>query len=383
MKQLRTKPRSRLSERVVGRRPGARSGRLTRIEPVLKAIAGLVVGVVSLTIAFSLAFFFMEWIYRLTTFEPAPLAKQVLNSFVGIVLLAMVGTILGRVFRSSAWAQQMNMLAPLLQAMERIARGDFSVQVEQPTTHYPDDPIGQLFKGVNDMAIELKQMEAMRQEFISNVSHEIQSPLTSIRGFARALQNDALDPADRLHYLNIIETESMRLSKLSDNLLALAALDAENRLFEPQPYRLDRQIRNLILACEPQWSSKAIEMEVALEELTLTADEDLLSQVWNNLLYNSIKFTPAGGKVYVELQQRGGDIVCSIADTGIGISEDDQAHIFERFYKADKSRTRSNGGGSGLGLAIAQKIVELHHGTIAVASQPGHGATFSVALPIE
>jgi len=271
----------------------------------------------------------------------------------------------------------------LLRAMEQIARGDFSVIVEQPHTHNPDDPIGKLFKGVNDMASELKQMEAMRQEFISNVSHEIQSPLTSIRGFARALQNDALSPADRLHYLNIIETESMRLSKLSDNLLALAALDAENRPFEPQPYRLDRQIRNLILACEPQWTSKAIEMDVSFEEVTICADQDLLSQVWINLIYNSIKFTPRCGRICVDLYQQDGTIAFGITDTGIGITEDDQAHIFERFYKADKSRTRANGGGSGLGLSIAQKIIELHNGTITVASKPGEGTTFSVSLPSE
>jgi signal transduction histidine kinase len=275
------------------------------------------------------------------------------------------------------------MLAPLLRAMEQIARGDFSVQVEQPRTQFPDDPIGKLFKGVNEMASELKQMEEMRQEFISNVSHEIQSPLTSIRGFARALQNDTLGQADRLHYLGIIETESMRLSKLSDNLLALAALDAENRPFDPQPYRLDKQIRDLILACEPQWTAKAIEMDVSIEEVTICADQDLLSQVWNNLLYNSIKFTPQGGRICVDLYQQDGTIAFGIADTGIGISEEDQAHIFERFYKADRSRTRSNSGGSGLGLSIAQKIIDMHHGSIAVASQLGQGTTFTVSLPAD
>ena len=124
-------------------------------------------------------------------------------------------------------------------------------------------------------------------------------------------------------------------------------------------------------------------MDVSFEEVTITADEDLLSQVWINLLYNSIKFTPQGGRVCVDLYQQDGTIAFGIADTGIGISEDDRAHIFERFYKADKSRTRSNGGGSGLGLSIAQKIIELHHGAITVASQPGEGTTFSVSLPAE
>ena len=383
MKRSRIQARSRLSDRVLGRRPGDAPMKHSRIEPVLKGIAGFIVVVTSLSIAFSIAYFVMQQLFQLTALHPAPLATQVITSFVGLFLLGMVGALMGRIFRTSAWAQQMNMFAPLLRAMEQIARGDFSVRVAHPNTHNPDDPIGKLFKGVNDMALELKQMEDMRQEFISNVSHEIQSPLTSIRGFARALQNDALSPTDRLHYLNIIETESMRLSKLSDNLLALAALDAENRPFEPQRYRLDKQIRNLILACEPQWASKAIEMDVSFDEVTITADDDLLSQVWINLLSNSIKFTPEGGRICVDLRQQDGSIAFGITDTGIGIAEEEQAHIFERFYKADKSRTRSNGGGSGLGLSIAQKIIEMHHGTIAVSSKPCAGTTFTVLLPAE
>ena len=117
--------------------------------------------------------------------------------------------------------------------------------------------MGLLVKSVNSLAQELDQMEEMRQEFISNVSHEIQSPLTSIRGFAHALQDNHLTDTDRTHYLNIIETESTRLSKLSENLLALAALDSENYALDPKAFRLDLQIRDLVLACEPQWNRRS------------------------------------------------------------------------------------------------------------------------------
>src|SRR5262249_34226152 len=160
--------------------------------------------------------------------------------------------------------------------------------------------------------------------------------LTSIRGFAQALRNDQLSAADKSHYLSIIETESTRLSRLTDNLLRLASLEAEYAKFEPKSYGLDKQIRSLILASEPQWSEKAIDMKVALDEVTITADEDLLSQVWTNLIHNSIKFTPQGGKICVALHQNGAIVEFEIADTGIGISDEDKAHIFERFYKADK-----------------------------------------------
>jgi len=241
--------------------------------------------------------------------------------------------------------------------------------------------MSELTTNVNNMALELDQMEQMRQEFVSNVSHEIQSPLTSIRGFARALQNDLLSAEERSHYLAIIETESLRLSKLTDNLLRLASLEAEHVKFEPKPYRLDKQIRNLILACEPQWAGKAIQMDVSLEEVTIMADEDLMSQVWINLLHNGIKFTAVGGSICADLRCRDGKIEFKITDTGIGIAEEDQAHVFERFYKADKSRTRSDNGGSGLGLSIVQKIVEMHTGSITLESKPGAGTSFIVTLP--
>jgi signal transduction histidine kinase len=269
--------------------------------------------------------------------------------------------------------------ATIIDALERIAKGDFSTRVDD--RHKGLGAVSELVQTVNNMALQLDQMEKMRQEFISNVSHEIQSPLTSIRGFACALQQNDLSVEDRRHYLEIIEAESMRLSNLSANLLKLASLESDHVKFEPKPYRLDTQIRSLILASEPQWTGKRLEMEVTLEEAGITADEDLLSQVWINLLHNGIKFTPEGGIVKVGLHQCADRLQVSVADTGIGIAPEDQPHIFERFYKADKSR-RPSEGGSGLGLSIAKKVVELHRGTIAVRSQPGAGTTFTVELPV-
>lgn len=225
-------------------------------------------------------------------------------------------------------------------------------------------------------------MENMRQEFISNMSHEIQSPLTSIRGFARALENDQLSTEERHHYLDIIQNESTRLSRITEDLLRMAALESDKVKFEPKPYRLDNQIRNLILACEPQWMEKGLDIDIVLDEIQITADEDLLSQVWINLIHNSIKFTPSNGKICIELHQQTDKIVFSIKDTGQGISEADQPHVFERFYKADKSRTHSNGG-SGLGLSIVKKIVEMHRGRVKVESSLGSGTTFIVSLPVE
>ena len=332
--------------------------------------------IVLVTLAFTAAFYLTGYIYGLMHLDLPALLVQIINSFLGLFL---VGTFIGffsRFFRQ----QQHNAFQPIIDALERIARGDFTTRLDDERQ---DSIISGLITSVNKMALELGQMENMRQEFISNVSHEIQSPLTSIGGFAQALRDDTLNLEERHHYLEIIETESNRLSRLADDLLKLASLEAEQVKFEPRPYRLDQQIRSIILTCEPQWRDKSLDVQVTLDEASIVADEDLLSQVWMNLVHNGIKFTPQGGTIKVSLHARGDQLEFRISDSGPGIFPEEQARVFERFYKADKSRTRSQGkGGSGLGLSIAKKIVEMHKGSIELQSAPGTGTTFIVILPV-
>ena len=328
----------------------------------------------------AVAFFLTGYVYKIMQWQPPALLAQILNTLLGLLLTGMMVGIVSKVARKRGWIPEMRVFGPIIEALEKIAKGDFSIRLDN---EFQDHEIaGELANKVNQMAMELDQMENMRQEFISNVSHEIQSPLTSIRGFARALENDQLSTEERHHYLDIIQNESTRLSRITEDLLRMAALESDKVKFEPKPYRLDNQIRNLILVCEPQWMDKEIEMLVSLADIMINADEDLLSQVWINLIHNSIKFTPNDGKVRVELNQQDGQIKFKITDTGLGISEEDQARVFERFYKADKSRTRSNGG-SGLGLSIAKKIVDMHKGKIEVESKVGAGTTFTVSLPTQ
>ncbi len=333
----------------------------------------------SATVILTITYFLTDLLFQRLNWLPPLLVAVAIKSLLGLLVCFVLLTAIGRLIGSKQRDQRIGMFSPILDAMRKIAQGDFSIRVDE--AQHADDFVGVLAKSVNTMAVELNEMEQMRQEFISNVSHEIQSPLTSIRGFARALQNDRLSEEDRCHYLMIIETESMRLSKLTDNLLKLATLESDQVKFEPKPFRLDKQIRNLILVAEPQWMEKRLDMDVALDEVTVCADEDLLSQVWNNLIHNSIKFTPPNGKICVQLVRHGDKAEFSIRDTGVGISAEDQQHVFERFYKGDKSRERARGG-SGLGLSIAQKIVGMHDGVIAVESQPGNGTTFTVSLPL-
>ena len=263
-----------------------------------------------------------------------------------------------------------------LDAMRRISQGDFSV-VMKVDSH---DPFSEFAETVNKMAHELGSMENLRQDFIANVSHEIQSPLTSISGFAHLLRGKEITEEERIHYIDIIEAESKRLSKLSDHMLKLSSLDSEEAPLSFSNYRLDKQIRNLLLMLEPQWSDKNLEISLELEAVSISGDEHFMAQVWINLIQNSIKFTPKDGAINISLKDEGDEVVCRITDNGIGIAKEEQLHIFERFYKVDKARER-NLGGNGLGLSLVKKIVELHKGTIRVESEVGTGTEFIINLP--
>ncbi len=347
--------------------------------PPLKWIIFGILGI-NAVIAFSwgLAYLLMEFIAR--TWFPE-FGHTVLRQYLTVVLsfpFVIFVMNLIRLFFAPV-RRQMDWLLQLINAMKQLSKGNFNVTLE--TNPRFMGQFGPLVTSFNEMASELNRMEQMRQEFISNVSHEIQSPLTSITGFARALQSDNLSLETRRHYLEIIETESKRLSRMSDNLLKLTSLESNHHPFEKKSYRLDRQLRHIILACEPLWQEKNIEMDVDLPELSIAADEDLMSQVWINLLNNSIKFTPEGGTISLRLAKTDNHITVDIADTGIGISKEAFPHLFERFYKEDKARVRS-GGGSGLGLSIVKKIVDMHGGEVSAGNRAPKGAAFTVVLPV-
>lgn len=213
------------------------------------------------------------------------------------------------------------------------------------------------------------------------MSHEVQSPLTSISGYAIALKKVALTEDERNRYLDIIIAEAERMSKMSDSLLKLSLLESQSQQLRLITFSLDEQIRRVIVAIQPQWSARNISFELDLKPVIVWADHDLLSQVWTNLLGNSIKFSKDDSVITVSITQELNNVTVRISDTGIGISPEDQERIFERFFKADRSHSRKYGG-SGMGLAIVKQIVSLHQGDIRVESEPGNGTTFIVTLPI-
>lgn len=264
----------------------------------------------------------------------------------------------------------------LTQATKQIAKGKYNIHLNVKLR----DEIGELAKHFSQMANSLEQLEAMRQEFVSNVSHEIQSPLASIQGFSQALQSKNLSEDQRQHYLSIIESESRRMSQLSKQLLTLASLDKDKEILSKNIFDVAAQIKQVVFMTEWSWREKDLTVEMELPAAPIYADEQLLHQVWTNLIVNSIKFTENGGSISIKLIKKDNEYHIEIKDTGIGISQNDLPYIFNRFYKADKARSRKEAG-SGLGLSITKKIVELHNGQIHVESQIGKGTTFHIYLP--
>ena len=266
----------------------------------------------------------------------------------------------------------------ITKASEELATGDFSIRLSTER----QDELGRLMRSFNDLAKALGKMDDVRKQFVSNVSHEMQSPLTSIKGYARALKDGLVPEEKQQEYLDIIYQEVDRLSRLSNNLLKMASLDAGKDLIKLENYRLDEQIRRVILSTEPLWREKNIAVELDLSQTYIHADQDLMEQVWLNLIVNAIKYNRENGELYISFYKDEADLVIRINDTGLGIDQDDIPYIFDRFYKVDQSRSEYRTG-NGLGLSIAKKIIAIHKGSIDLISQKGVGTTFFVRLPID
>ena len=269
-------------------------------------------------------------------------------------------------------------LTRLTNAIKELSNGNYNVRVD----NVGQDEISKLNQGFNQMARQLAKQDETRQKFISDISHEFQTPLTSIQGFANILKEEDLPKEQRVKYANIILYNSKRLSSLAKNMLQLTLLDREEIELELTNYSLVEQMNRVISTQENQAMEKNIEIvfEMPKKEIFIEGDEQRLEQVWTNIISNAIKYTNEGGLITIAMKKTSKDIEISIEDTGIGMSKEVVSHIFERFYREDKAR---NVEGNGLGLAIVKSIVDLHHGKIDILSQVDVGTNFIVRLPIE
>lgn len=354
-----------------------------RWPPPWAMAARIAIAVIAMFVIFSAAYILSRWALTRVGLHVSLYIQEMITVGTGFCLVGLTGALFGHLGANRQRSLWQAIIDATMDAMAQIARGNFETRIDPglvPASVGPH-PFLELVTSLNTMAEGLSELEVMRQEFVANVSHEIQSPLSAITGFAQILQNTAEVSDHARDYLHIIYAESQRLSGLTENLLHLTALESGAHPVRKQSFWVDRQIRDTIVALEPLWAAKDLGIEVDLPALSVVSDRDLMNQVWVNLITNAIKFTHPSGTLTISGQSDVARGTCiSVSDTGIGIALDDYARIFERFYKADPSRTQ-NRSGSGLGLAIVQKIVALHGGTISVQSVLGEGTTFTVTLP--
>jgi len=265
----------------------------------------------------------------------------------------------------------------MINKMNRLAAGDFSARLQFgriASTHAAFEEISIAF---NKMAEQLENTELLRHDFINNFSHEFKTPIVSIAGFARLLSKGNLTEEQRNAYLASILEESSRLSAMATNVLNLTKVENQTILTEITEFNLSEQIRSAVLLLEAKWATKNIELDIEFDEYYIRANEEMLKQVWINLVDNAIKFSPNGGKISIEISENHRDIEIKISNTGSEIPADKLDKIFGKFYQADESHATQ---GNGIGLAIVKRVVTLHGG-IATA-ESGNGITsFTVKLP--
>ncbi len=285
---------------------------------------------------------------------------------------ALVGTVLSKLIGKRA----LNMILSINSATKEIASGNFNITLDEDSQAIE---LREIARNFNIMARELSKTEILRNDFIENVSHEFKTPLATIEGYATLIQDSNLSEEKRLEYATTIVDSTKRLSSLSGNILLLSRLENQETGLKKCPFELSEQIREAILSYESQWTEKDLSLDIDLDELILLGNEDLLFQVWQNILGNAIKFSTSKGDLSVFLKEETNFAVVTIADTGIGMNPDVCSRIFEKFYQGDTSRSSI---GNGLGLSLAKRIIDLHSGSISVSSTIDEGSTFTIKIPM-
>ncbi|WP_186578498.1 HAMP domain-containing sensor histidine kinase [Aquibacillus kalidii] len=264
----------------------------------------------------------------------------------------------------------------ILGAVEKISKGEFGTQV---ATHHTKrmNEFDEIIAGINKMSDELAKVETLKTDFISNVTHEIKTPLAIIQNYATLQQNESLSDENRIEYAQTISDATKRLSGLVTNILKLNKLENQEIYPKVEEYNISEQLRRSLLSYEEVWNEKNLNITADIEDAIVSCDENLLEIVWNNLISNAIKFTDPGGEITITLKNKIDSIEVKVQDTGCGIDKTTGLHIFDKFYQGDTSHAKE---GNGLGLAMVKRVVDILAGDISVESRLGIGSTFIVEI---
>ncbi|RIW32488.1 HAMP domain-containing protein [Bacillus salacetis] len=264
-------------------------------------------------------------------------------------------------------------ITQLTEATKELTRENFNYDLSISRR----DEIGQLAESFTTMQRQLQHNDEARKAFISNVSHDFQSPLMNIQGYADLLKSDVPEE-ERVHYLEIINEESKRLSHLTKQLLIMTSLDQKAYPMKLSEVQADQQIKQVIRKYQWLIEEKGIEVSYNLVPCVFKYDSELMMNVWDNLMTNAIKYSRHGDAIWIGLAAKDTELIVTFKDTGIGIADSEREQIFDRFYRVDAARKK---GGTGLGLSIVKQIIDLHKGKVAVASKEGEGSIFTITLP--
>lgn len=308
----------------------------------------------------------------------APLLwNHTVGSAVALPLIPWAATLIVAVPLSAFASRPMGKpLNDIIRGIQEISKGNYSVRVDE----VGDGELKELLHSFNQMTAELNSTEMMRDDFINTFSHEFKTPIVSIRGFAKRIRQGGLKPDQEQEYLDYIVRESERLANLSSNILLLSRYEYQQLEGKREAYALDEQIRRCILLLEKRWSAKQIQFDLQMETITYVGNEEMLDQVWLNLIGNAIKFSPQSSVIHISAVRKGQQLSVAVADEGIGMNRQTMEHIFDKFYQGDLAHKSE---GNGLGLALVRRILDLCGGDITVESEEGRGSTFRVSLHTE
>lgn len=311
-------------------------------------------------------------------FRQTPLVRKVQYGIINIILMAqLVAWFVALVVSFVITRQITKPVKKMRIAAKQIAAGDFNISI--PITS--NDEVGELAQSFNSMARSLNELETMRESFLSDVSHELRTPMTVISGFVEGILDGTIPVDEHQKYLMIVSAEAKRLSRLVKDLLEATRLEQDAKKLEKTSFDINRLVTESIIAYEQPLTDKNISVDLKLEEKEsfICADKDSIKRVLINLIDNAIKFAPENGYIMIQTKKIPGKVSVSVENNGSGISEEDLRHIWERFYKSDKSRSVDKKG-VGLGLHIVKTIIAQHNGEIFAESEEGKYTRFTFSI---